>query len=323
MTHRTLTRARRMVELLGPRATQAVRARGILRYFKRKKLRFSDPPVIRADDVESDRVHELLDHAPVGTEIVTRVAPVRGYVRVPLTNCDQRDAANSSVRGKNPRKRNIYLGVARVSGAAIQPRWQAIHYKGAFKSYPGSEVYADYQSCIAVSCSGRSAVVVTGCVLVRRIIAPAGMKFSADSNGVFLSRLSDGMDYHPCPQDFAAKNFATICRQAMATSYRLRAAAKRADRAAALDKKEASRISIIRAAQMPSVRVTLIDSRSAGNCVEGSLAFAAHRLGVSRDDILACPWLVSVRGDRVLAAGGDRAALAVRSAWLRETTVTI
>lgn len=72
--------------------------------------------------------------------------------------------------------------------------------------------------------------------------------------------------------------------------------------------------------------VTLLDSRSAGNCVEGSLAFAERKLGIPRAEILSAGYLFSVPADRLLrVANGNtaQAEAAARDAWMRETTVCI
>jgi hypothetical protein len=66
------------------------------------------------------------------------------------------------------------------------------------------------------------------------------------------------MDYHPEDADWTAKDFATRVRKAMAANWAKRREAKRAAKQAALD-----------------------DSRRAGNCVEGSLAFAERKLHFS------------------------------------------
>lgn len=74
------------------------------------------------------------------------------------------------------------------------------------------------------------------------------------------------------------------------------------------------------------VRVTLEDSRRAGNCVEGSLAFAERKLGMSREEIVVAGHLFSVPANRLIAvANGDlpRIEAAIKIAWLRETTVSI
>jgi hypothetical protein len=75
-----------------------------------------------------------------------------------------------------------------------------------------------------------------------------------------------------------------------------------------------------------STRVSLADSRRAGNCVEGALKFAERRLGIGRAEILAGGHLLHVPASRIMAAAGTEAEPARRAcyaAWLRETTVSI
>lgn len=77
---------------------------------------------------------------------------------------------------------------------------------------------------------------------------------------------------------------------------------------------------------LAATRVTLEDSRQAGNCVEGSLAFAEDKLHISREEIIAGSYLFSVPAKTVLAhATGDtkKAHAACKRAWLRETAVAI
>jgi hypothetical protein len=142
-------------------------------------------------------------------------------------------------------------------------------------------LYWDYQSCVGMSRVGRSAVVILECKLVRRIVAPAGLVFTHDANGILLRRVSDGMDYHPEDADWTAKDFATRVRKAMAANWAKRREAKRAAKQAALDAAEAARVAAIRECELATTRVTLDDSRRAGNCVEGSLAFAERKLHFS------------------------------------------
>jgi hypothetical protein len=152
--------------------------------------------------------------------------------------------------------------------------------------------------------------------MVRRFRAPAGMIFAHDSNGVLVRRLSDGMDYHPTYADWRAKNFATVIRKTMATNYSVRLAAKRTEREIARNQKIFDR-------EIKSTRVTLEDSRRAGNCIEGSLQFAESRLGLTRQQVLDGSYLFSVSAPRLMREKNERALAAVKIAWNRETTVSI
>ena len=102
----------------------------------------------------------------------------------------------------------------------------------------------------------------------------------------------------------------------MAKNFTARQAAKKADR-------EAQRLEKFFAAQAPTVRVNLYDSRRAGNCVEGSLRYVESRLHIAREDILSAPWLMGVSGSRLLGDNNPRVQSAVRYAWMRETMVSI
>ena len=70
-----------------------------------------------------------------------------------------------------------------------------------------------------------------------------------------------------------------------------------------------------------TTRVTLQDSRRAGNCVVGSLDFA-KRYQLSEEHVtgLNCP---GMRGDVLMRSGDYRAKNAVLEAWQRETLVSI
>jgi hypothetical protein len=127
------------------------------------------------------------------------------------------------------------------------------------------------------------------------------------------------MDYHPTPEDWSARNFASRVRKNMAANFVKRLAAKKVER-------ETIRLGKIYERQILSTRVTLEDSRRAGNCVEGSLAFCERRLRLSREDILAGSYLFSVPAKNLIDnANGNLPQVqnAVRVAWMRETTISI
>jgi hypothetical protein len=77
---------------------------------------------------------------------------------------------------------------------------------------------------------------------------------------------------------------------------------------------------------LPTTRVTLSDSRRAGNCVEGTLRFAETKLGIDRAAAISGGHLLTVPASLVMAkANGqsEHARRACYAAWLRETTVSI
>lgn len=233
------------------------------------------------------------------------------------------EAAFAEVKKENPRKKNIYFGnpvkKAPKPGKFAIPRWETIHYRGKFKGWKGSKIYADYSSRVRYTSDGRTARLIQSGEMGPVIPAPAGMRWGSDSNGVKLVRISDGMDYHPTLEDYRAKDFASRVRKAMARNYLAR-------HATAKSVKEAARFEKIFGRESGSCIVTLEDSRRAGNCVEGTLRFAERKLKCDRSAILAAKHLFGVRASQLRAhANGDaqRAEAAIRQAWMRETTVCI
>jgi hypothetical protein len=160
--------------------------------------------------------------------------------------------------------------------------------------------------------------------------APKGHFFSGDALGVVVYRLRDGMDYHPTAGDYMASDFGRRVIRGMAENKRRRIAARKAAKLAAVkakaDAERAARIAAIFQRDLATTRVTLLDSRKAGNCIEGSLAFAERKLGLSREEVLAGGYLFSVPASKVIAVANgqtEQAMRAVRVAWQRETTVSI
>jgi hypothetical protein len=281
---------------------------------------------LRAERVTAAKLHRLFDRGAAGTEIKLSAVylpsiPVcpASWKAMAIVNPQARDEAWDEIKARNPRKKNLYSGKARCLGEAFQEREVPIDYKGAFKGWRGSEIYADYQSAVFFTRSGRAARLVVGCVLGRLLRAPAGMLWSRDENGVKLVRQSDGMDYHPTLEDFQARDFATRARHGMAENYRLRAETRKAEA-------QAARENAIYEREVGSVRVNIHDSRRAGNCVAGSIAFAERKLGVDRETIVAAPHLVSFTAEQLRRVSGSeksRVEAAIRQAWMRETTVSI
>jgi len=146
---------------------------------------------------------------------------------------------------------------------------------------------------------------------------PKGMKWKKEPFGpIYLERITDKMDWHPAPKDLARKDFVTFARAEMARHYGQRMVTRKLER-------ESKRLQAIMDKQLMSCYVTLDDSRRAGNCIEGSLSFAENRLGLTREEILAAPFITKVSARRLLATGEPRARAAVIQAWKRETMVSI
>ena len=203
-------------------------------------------------------------------------------------------------------------------------RLQSWPYKGSHKTRPKFTNVAWITSYATVS---EDMLTLHHALHGTRVLrAPAGMFFAADvALGVMLTRHSDQMDYHPGFEELWSKNFATRVRRGMAENFRQRAAIRKSDKLAARDKRESERQQKFFLRDVPSVVVSLADSRRAGNCVEGSLAFAERRLGISRQDILAGAHLFLYPAAKLLSKseGDPRAMRAVRAAWQRETAVAI
>jgi len=176
-----------------------------------------------------------------------------------------------------------------------------------------------YTSYYRISQNKKSIIYVWGFEgeMNKKIVhAPKGMQFERDDKGLLLKRLSDGMDYHPSTEDLLNARFATLIRQIMANNYKLRIEAKRIA-------KNHERFERIFQKDIPTTMVTLFDSRKAGNCIEGTLSFAQHRLGINREEILKGGFLFKVNAKKLMDKNEPRAINAVRAAWNRETLVCI
>lgn len=193
------------------------------------------------------------------------------------------------------------------------------------KSYPRNTnlAYITSYACVSVG-----AVTVTHALLgtiLRK--APAGMVFEKHSDGYLrLRRLSDDMDYHPSAKELYRKDFASFVRRQMAINWRRRVNDNKLERERARKAKQDARTEAAYQKQLASVYVSLNDSRIAGNCVEGTLAFCERKLRISRKEILDGGHLLLVSAVRLLkVANGDRSRIdaACRVAWRRENTVSI
>lgn len=223
-------------------------------------------------------------------------------------------------------------GVERIHAFTVLPTFDRCSvidtkswpYKGKFKTYPKFGHEARITSYAVVSEGMITLHHALRPTLVK--LAPAGLIFAVDGNGLHLVRKSDGMDYHPSLLDWTAPDFARRVRKGLGDNRHRLLAMKKAQRLEAASKHRAARLARLMERDLPTTRVTLHDSRMAGNCIEGSLAFAERKLGLDRADILAASHLFTVSADRLLSvSNGDRPRVeaAVRLAWLRETTVAI
>lgn len=149
-----------------------------------------------------------------------------------------------------------------------------------------------------------------------KLTAPSGFRFTGDDLGAKIERTNGKADYHFNSDDVTERGTRWLVAKLRADEAKRR----KQRRAELLVKREAA----IYAREIGSVRVTLADSRRAGNCVEGSLAYCESKLGISRAEVLAGAHLFSVPASRLIAANShDGVGRAVRQAWLRETAVQI
>ena len=243
----------------------------------------------------------------------------RRWTEAALADIDLADQACESARIAHPNRRNWRSAVpVKVRQSETNPFGVITHDEGRYSSsctYTKYEYTPTYQSSVRVWRSGKTAELWQSNKMARRILAPTGLRFAADNLGAHVVA-ADGTDYHPTAAEWQSPKFAAVIRAALT-------AKRKAMRQTAVAARESDRVAKIRDRQMASCRVTLADSRRAGNCVEGSLAFAERRLGMSRAEIVAGGHLVHASGAALLATGDPRARKAVQVAWLRETTVCI
>jgi hypothetical protein len=150
---------------------------------------------------------------------------------------------------------------------------------------------------------------------VTRTIAPEGFEFKKDENGIYLCRLSDGIDYHPSSEEI--RNYSADQMIPILNSNAEIRLKQKIHEETILREKE------LFIKDLPTTRVTLNDSRKAGNCVEGSLRFAERFLHISRDIILNSNHLFSTCAKKLVDSGNPLAINAAKQAWLRETTIAI
>ncbi len=155
----------------------------------------------------------------------------------------------------------------------------------------------------------------TGDKYEKLVFAPKGLKFLLDNLGIKVVS-KDGIDYHPSVAQWKSNCFAKLIRAKLTEKRKkIREQAKIA--------KENKRFNEIRQREIGSCRVSLNDSRKAGNCVEGSLSFAEKTLKISRSEVLNGGYLFHVAAEKLLKTGNTMAIRACEAAWNRETMVCI
>lgn len=145
--------------------------------------------------------------------------------------------------------------------------------------------------------------------------APRGYSFTTDSLGVMLR--GQGGDRHITASDIHRGETPTLWAKQIRAQIESR-------RAARVQEKRDARDAKVRAREIGSCRVTLADSRNAGNCAEGTLRWVERCLNIPRAEVIDAGHLFSVPASRVLFKGCDpRAVDAANAAWNRETAVSI
>ena len=318
MNHPTLQRA---ISIAETRGCKAQTPKGLIKFFLGSNL-FIDQRklnLVKRANPEIYRIHKILDTGKKGDICKMPADKISNFRRFSFVDNTVASGAKRQAHINNPRKKNLFLGLPKISGFAMEEREETFSYGGRFRSRKGSNIYADYQSCICLSKTGKLAVIVTGNVIARRILAPKGMLFDKDNNGIKLIRISDKMDYHPIYGDWRAKDFATRVRRQMAANYKNRVESKRLER-------KNKQFDFLFNRDLHNTMVTLDDSRKAGNCIQGSLNFAEKKLRISGEDLINGGYLFTIPASKILkVANGDtaRAMAACRTAWLRETEVAI
>ena len=326
------------VTLAQSRGSTATTAKGALKWL------LAHPVAPRKLTAQQWKLHETLDHCRVGDAL--QVPGERdggrayGYRMFALPSRAAENAAAQQMHANNPRKRPAYHGYTLIDGSAVSLRWETIHYKGKYKGYTGSAIYADYQSALAVANSKRTAVVIVGNVVKQRVRLPKHYRFGEHTivrtGGLWTiptteesirSLRADSIRSLPQLRAEAAKHGATVCRDANGlrlvigpddyhpSEYELRKwdvagwVAKIQANAATRKRLAAEREA--ESADIAGVWVCLADSLRAGNCRAGTEQFAIrHGLDLRRH----------YRASQILAqANGDegRVRLAIKAACIR------
>jgi hypothetical protein len=168
----------------------------------------------------------------------------------------------------------------------------------------------NYVRCFALILDAGQALEV--CVHTRetRHVLPDGYAWEQDGNGLrIFERAEPDADYHPDADELFAGSAEKMLLRLQANREK-RIAAARVGRAFERD--------------LATTRVTLADSRRAGNCIEGTLAFAERKLGLPRAEVLTSGFSVPAK-TLLRVANGDKSRVeaAIRVAWTRETMVAI
>lgn len=206
-------------------------------------------------------------------------------------------------------KAYLFSALARRWSGVLDQNHESFYKRGKWRTATSAK-HIIYVVSVAVF-DGRNLQWLRGpSDIVKDFILPEGWKWIKDELGIAAID-TDGIDYHP--HWTAELETEHILQGHAANKERRRQQLEQKHHKVAFD--------IAFKANVHNTWVLLEDSRRAGNCVEGSLAWAEQRLGIPRDDILAAPFIVMVPARRLM--GDERAEAAARCAFERETTVSI
>jgi hypothetical protein len=213
------------------------------------------------------------------------------WTKVPFADSVLAEKAAKDSESRNPRKKN-WLYSRPIVGTDYTTAFEGFRYKGKHSGRIGSNGIPQYPSYVEyATSSGAIAHLSQEGKRITTRWAPKGMRWSHDEHGVFL-RDEKGYDYHPTANDFRAKNFAGIVRDAIS-------AKKKAE--ARLKKQAKEKLEIEATLKNPNrlakYWVSREDSLSAGNCGAGTDRFIAtinrvlgDGIGAIRADVLLGNW---------------------------------
>ncbi len=150
------------------------------------------------------------------------------------------------------------------------------------------------------------------------LTAPKGYIFATDSLGIKLqSKTNPKKDFHFNSDHVTFGGISFILKELRSNWDKHRTAYRAAVQQKYFDK--------IFQREIGSTLVNLGDSRRAGNCIEGTLAWVEKKLGIERKTVLENDYLFSVPAKRLLPLAQEdyRVNNAIKSAWNRETMVMI
>jgi len=212
---------------------------------------------------------------------------------------------------------------------------QSVRRNGSFRTVTRANHVIQYRSFCIISPNGRElfAVGAYDPPTQQSVCLPVGYRWDQDALGLRIVRERDQQEYHPHINDWSGDEV-DVWISALDELANVRATQARQE----LSKKRNADFFL---RDLPNTRVTLRDSKRAGNCMKGSLTFAISKLRLRRDelvtmvtddgesremteeDIMHSLYLHSVPAERLYGTTDSRAIRACWVAWERETTIAI